>query len=291
MTGFNINKTDNVTNAPKASAPSTVKTDKKNSVFSEYDMMNGEIEPTMQSMITGDCWLLTGVNALNTTKWGKQIIKDALRPDGEGGAIVTLKGAEGDQKEFRITIGEMEKALGSDKYSLGDDDMLALELAVEKYAKKQVAEGKLKKDADKVLSGGINENMINLLSGAPTHNFWKKDKSMDNALDLIMNNPHKYAAYCGFLEDTENVVANHAYAVKEIKKDIKGNKVVVLINPQNAAHTETVPYDEFRPNLRLLTVLDDPKNPDKNMKSDMDLLEEEIAALKKEEAAKAQASD
>lgn len=278
-----IHKTDNITNPVKSSSPSAVAKEKTNSVFSEYDMMNGEIETTMQSTETGDCWLLTGVNALNTTKWGKQIIKNSLKPDGEGGAIVTLKGAEGSQKEFRVTIADMEKALGSSKYSIGDDDMLAIELAVEKYAKKQVAAGKLKKDPNAVLNGGIDRNMMYLLSGVPTHDFGKDDKNTDNALDLIMKNPQKYAVYCGFQEDSENLDANHAYTIKEIKKDLKGNKVVVLINPQNSSETETVPYDEFRPNLRILTVLDDPKNPDSGMKSEIDYLNDEIEALKKSE--------
>ena len=237
----------------------------------------------MQSLVIGDCWLLSGVNALNTTKWGKKIIKGALRPDGEGGVIVTLKGADGTQKEYRVTLAEIDRAFESDRYSVGDDDMLALELAVEKYAKKQIAEGKLDKNPETVLDGGIGRNMMYLLSGTPTHDFHQKDPYIDSALDKILNNPHKYCAYCSFKENTEHLTLNHAYSIKEIKKDSNGNKVVVLINPQDSLEPETVPYEEFRSNLQLLVIQDDPKNPDETLKSEIDFIDEQLEILKKEE--------
>lgn len=259
------------------------KIDKPNSVFSEYDIFNGEIEATMQSLETGDCWLLSGVNALNTTNWGKKIIKNALRPDGEGGAIVTLKGADSKQKEYRVTIADLDKALANGKYSVGDDDMLAIEIAVEKYAKAQIAAGKLNKKPEDVLTGSIDRNIFYLLSGTPSHDFHKNDKNMDSALDKIRLNPGKYSAYCGFKEDSEYLEKNHAYAIKEIKQDKNGNKFVLLINSQDSTDPEIVPYDEFRSNLNILFVLDDPANPDNELKSEVDILSEEIEALKKQE--------
>jgi len=251
-------------------------------VFSEYDTLNGEIEHTMQSLETGDCWLLAGVNSLNTTPWGRKIIKNALRPDGEGGAIVTLRGADNTQKEYRVTLAELDKALLSDKYSVGDDDMLAIELAVEKYAKKQIEAGKLDKSSDKAIVGGIDRNMLYLLSGKPSHDFHAKDKNIDSALDKIMANSTKYSSYCAFQNDTEHLSNYHAYTIKEIKKDLSGNKFVVLINPQDSESPEIVPYEEFRNNLRLLVVLDNPANPDNTLKSEIDLIDEQIESLKKE---------
>lgn len=278
---FPIGKSDNVTTPQKIiTVTPQSKIEKQNSVFTEYDTLNGEIEPTMQSLETGDCWLLAGVNSLNTTSWGKLIIKDALRPDGEGGAYVMLKGAQGEQKEFHVSIGDLDRALESDKYSVGDDDMLAIELAVEKYAKKLVASGMLDKDINNVLNGGIDRNMIYLLSGVQTHNFVRKDENMDKALALIQQNPGKYAVICAFQNDTENLECHHAYTLKEIKIDFNGNKVAVLINPQNSMQTKNVAYEEFRSNLRMMNVLDDPANPDPAMKSQLDLINEELARLK-----------
>lgn len=116
---------------------------------------DGVIGDTMQSFSTGDCWVLAGVNSLNQTDWGQAIIKNTVKSDGQGGAIVSFKGAEGSQKEFHITVEDLRKAEQSDKYSAGDSDMTAIELAVEKYADLKVKDGNLDKTADTLLDGGI----------------------------------------------------------------------------------------------------------------------------------------
>lgn len=52
---------------------------------------DGKIGSTMQSFETGDCWILTDVNSLNTTEWGKKMIKEAIKPHEKDGVVVTLK--------------------------------------------------------------------------------------------------------------------------------------------------------------------------------------------------------
>lgn len=46
--------------------------DIRNSIGAKFDGIIGE---TIQSFKTGDCWILAGVNSLNQTSWGREIIK------------------------------------------------------------------------------------------------------------------------------------------------------------------------------------------------------------------------
>lgn len=96
---------------------------------------NGMIEPTKQGENAIDCWLLSGLNALNQISWGKKAIKDAIRPDGEGRVYITFIGSPIEQKTFHVTVEDLYNASQSDKYSKGDDDVLAIEVATEKLFK------------------------------------------------------------------------------------------------------------------------------------------------------------
>ena len=101
-----------------------------------YDpKVNGEIDEPVAQGNTGDCWLVAGVLALNTTEVGRQIIKDSIKVNQDGSVTVTFKGFN---PPISYTISSEEIARHdtdtntSDAYSNGDNDMLVLELAVEK---------------------------------------------------------------------------------------------------------------------------------------------------------------
>lgn len=233
---------------------------------------DGKIGSTMQSFETGDCWILTGVNSLNTTKWGKYIIKNAIRPDGKGGAAVTLKGAKKENKEFHITANEILASEKNEKYSVGDDDMLAIELAVEKYAKELISTGKLDKSENDAITGGIDVSSMELLTGAKVHKFPEKDRFMDKVLDKIFDNPGDYAIYCSFIENNDDMYKNHAYTLKKIGIDLDGNKSAILINPWDSSQEIEIPYEKFRTNLKYLAVSEDPDYPDKDLKSEFEII-------------------
>lgn len=96
------------------------------------ETMDGIIGNTDQRG-TGDCWLLSGVSALSYTEAGKEAIKEALDYQDNGDTIVHLKGIG----DYTVTKEELDKirqeqANGSREYSIGDDDMLIMELAIEK---------------------------------------------------------------------------------------------------------------------------------------------------------------
>ena len=101
---------------------------------------DGEIGDTKQHA-TGDCWLLSGVNALSYTEEGREIIKNALEYH-DGYTVVHL--ATGD---YVIKDSEVATTKGSSQYSSGDDDMIILELAIEK-ALDEIANGDVVLDED-----------------------------------------------------------------------------------------------------------------------------------------------
>ena len=237
---------------------------------------DGKIGHTMQSYETGDCWILSDVNALNTTDWGKEAIKNAIKPHESDGVVVTLDGAKGYIKDFHITRKDLAEARQNEKYSAGDDDMLAIELAVEKYAKLRIEQGKLDKDTDKVLDGGIGISAAELISKTKQHIFSHNKGISDNILNKIEDNKGVYAVRCSFKEDKPPFYEKHGYTFKSIDVDKSGNKIVTLINPWDSSKVIKVPYDKFKSNVNILAIYDDPKHPDKNLTSPHELMAKDI---------------
>ena len=57
---------------------------------------------------------MTYINGLRDTKWGKNLIKNAIKSDGAGGAVITFKGAKANKKNFIFLLMKslkLEKAV------------------------------------------------------------------------------------------------------------------------------------------------------------------------------------
>ena len=175
-----INKNQSVYETFVTNNPKVTQHRFQNSVWETS--INGEIENTEQGD-AGDCWLLTHINGLRDTKWGKKLIKNAIKPDGAGGAVITFKGAKGEQKEFHISVNEIIKARESGIYSSGDDDMIAMELAVEKYLIKfghlyEDRKQDIGTESGKAITGnGLSgSEFVELLSGKQTNTHYALQK-------------------------------------------------------------------------------------------------------------------
>ena len=92
---------------------------------------DGTVGATKQSEQTGDCYLLSSLNALSETSWGKEAINNAIESDGQGGYNVTFYNAEGEQEQINVTSDEL--AATPEKYSSGDVDMKIIEVAAENF--------------------------------------------------------------------------------------------------------------------------------------------------------------
>lgn len=129
------------------------------SAVNENLEINGKIDaPVIQGGV-GDCWLLSGINALNSTEKGKQIIRNAIIPNDDGTVTINFAGVG---KKITLTpeeIKEHDTDLNFlDNYSNGDNDALVLEMAMQKLIEENPS-------LFPGLAVGIN--------GGNTYDFWK----------------------------------------------------------------------------------------------------------------------
>lgn len=265
--------------------------DVNNSIFS--GSINGEIEDTQQGRI-GDCWLLTYFNGLRDTKWGKKLIKDAIRPDGNDGAIVTFRGSRGEQKEFQIPIDEIIKAKEKGIYSSGDDDMLIMEIAVEKYLIKY---GELYEDRDQNIGTATGEaitgnglkakDFVELLSGKQTKSHYssyafadsfedyeKINKEQMRLLNEFEKHPNEYMGVISFRGDSLDGVmySEHAYQIKKIVTRGQ-DKYAIIVNPWDSGKTEEIAIDKLLYNTSMICITENPDaKPNQKLNTDIEIM-------------------
>ncbi|MBQ8475891.1 hypothetical protein IJ531_02400, partial [bacterium] len=229
------------------------------------DTKDGKIGETNQRS-TGDCWLLSGVNALSYTEAGRQAIKEALDYQPNGDTIVHLKGVG----DYTITNAELEQIKaqqesGNGKYSTGDDDMLILELAVEKvfedmakrnfifsqdapseYESSYALNGDLNTNGT-TINGGSSTELMYLLTGKKTE-FLKTKDDMRKALDEFDGKNTALGASIGSVSpaikdingQTITLPGNHAYAIK----NVEGDKVTI-VNPWDSSKEIVISKETF----------------------------------------------
>lgn len=247
--------------------------------------VTGRISNTKQGKM-GDSYLLSSLNSLANSESGKSIIKDAISVNNDNSINVKFKGIN---KEYNITRKELKDASRayliqmdkngkvknySKKYSTGDGDVLALELAMEKY-KNDLKSGIVKVDKSEpsyssivsnnlnccsvcqvlYLLTGENASLINLQKDANTNlnalNLYSK-KYFNNFMSDFSLKPDNYAAVCCFnIKDELSVNNKHHqkiklnpytnYSIKNINK-----KSVTIIDPQKSRVPIDIPIQTFK---------------------------------------------
>ena len=170
--------------------------------------INGKIEPSKQGELA-DCYFLAQINALAGTDFGKSAIKNSITDNDDGSYTVSLKGAD---KSYKISKQEIlyAKTLTQDGYNVyseGDDDVLLLELAFEKYYlgtqgfadDNFIKESKNKLIKTKNQSGEIFENRTTFSYGGFGGNFERANTNQDIAALLTGTN-----SFIGFKLDNKN---------------------------------------------------------------------------------------
>ena len=164
--------------------------------------VNGKIDGQVLQGNTGDCWLLTALEAMSSTQAGRDIISNSITVNDNNTVTVSFKGLG---VSYTLTSDEISRHDTdndlSDRYSNGDNDVLVMELAVEKLWK-DINSGKVQLNTDNeditytdrsIDGGGLPVQMIYYLTGIEPKEYYNEDLSdlskntvyqvLQNALD------------------------------------------------------------------------------------------------------------
>ena len=247
--------------------------------------VNGEIDEAVAQGGAQDCWLIAGVLALNNTPNGKQILKNSISVNQDGSVTVKFAGVNA---EYTISYEEMKlydnEASFSTKrivsYSSGDNDLLAIELAVKKL-KNDIDNGKVVLDVDagsyegnraNTLDGGYAQQLLYFLTGntsitktvdipnnasdstvkttlsqglttSEVNAFLNAQTGSNSALTFSMYYSDK-SAKCtdGSTFSVKLGDSGHTYAITNVDKN---KKTVTFVDPSNSTKSYTMTWDEF----------------------------------------------
>lgn len=223
---------------------------------------NRQIEAFIQSDKQGDCWLLSDINALNQTEWGRKAIHDSIIPDidGSGGVTIKLESSLVKKKNYHFTAEDIQNAKNSGFYAKGDDDVIAFELAVEQVTKELVNTGKgtridyFDEELGRKsyltgciideryrtplrLSNLLNIETVELNFNSIVNKLKDADNIKNNILKNLSSNIENIACKCNFYNaqydfigtrpESDPIHSNHAYSIKKINY----GKSVIVIDP------------------------------------------------------------
>ncbi len=210
--------------------------------------VNGEIDEGVFQGNTGDCWLISAVYSLASTESGSEIIKNAITENEDGSYSVYFEGVD---KTYTITEKELKSAnkssllsglgLIKSEYSTGDDDMLLIELAMEKL----VDEGDIPIETIEGITGGSAYYLYQLLTDNEVSYAYGDD--YDETVELL----GYYSAYQDSCAATLGVETgfsgledDHAYALTSLDTES-----ATLVNPWDTTKEITISTQDLLDNL------------------------------------------
>ena len=237
--------------------------------------VNGEFDEQIRQGGTGDCWLISGLLALNSTPEGKQIIKDSITVNDNGSVTVSFKGVG---VSYTITPEELQKydtdSVSKDAYSNGDNDMLVFELAVSKL-KSDIAADAINlgvsaysyegyKDAS--IEGGFAQQVIYFMTGMTSQTYGVQSSYNEDLANGLANstiysvledaakNPPTVLT-CGMYYGVKTATCTdgrtfnvdltnygHAFAITGVDAE---NQTVTIVNPWDSNKPYTMSWSEF----------------------------------------------
>lgn len=233
--------------------------------------INGKIDDFKQCTAenVGDCWLLAGLEKLSLPIAGQRVIKKAISQDEKGNVTVYLNGVN---ESYTFSPEEIIKAKG--RLSTGDDDIRAIEMAVEQHRLKLIRSGKGVKTGtpsepcldkrigngslEHPLNGGNGDEIVFLLTGKKSEYYSssilkrlfdnKYSSDISNLLSKIQNNTGKYTASVSFKQHKGEMVTNHAYSIMMVDKDY-----VIIVNPWDSSKEIKIKRKDFIDNYEEIT--------------------------------------
>lgn len=250
---------------------------------------NGKISTTQQGEFS-NTGLISTLNSLSSTKEGKEIIKNSMKLNDDNSITIKFKGVN---KEYKITRKELKEATKQyvthenengkitsfkRKYSKGDGDVLAFELAFEKF-KQDIKENNLTQDKDipdyvynitkspnidstkqaYYLLTGENTPEINTVSNDNINNLYSK-ASLNKFIKDFSQNPKKYAANIKFKDNENNkkTIRTRFYAKTNLKTDKEYSikkinaKYATIVNSSNTKDVIDIPINTLKQEMASL---------------------------------------
>lgn len=210
--------------------------------------VNGEIDEGVFQGKQGDCWLISGILSLSYTDEGKEIIKNAISQNENGDYEVYFKGID---KTYTVTKDELDEAnisslknglgLSKSKYSTGDDDMLLIELALEKI----IDEGEVPIETIDGLTGGSAYYLYQLFTDNAVGYAYGDDK---DELATLLQYYEQYQDVCsatlGVEDGFSGLEDDHAYAIKSFD-----GSIMTLVNPWDSTKEVEVSTKDLMKNI------------------------------------------
>ncbi|MBQ3641612.1 hypothetical protein II906_06800 [bacterium] len=228
----------------------------------------GEIGASKQGA-TGDCYLLSAINALSYTQKGAEILKECLSYS-ENGTTVNLKGIG----HYYISDKELKRAKGSRQYAKGDDDILAIELAIQKVRDDMYLDRFIFTDdapldikhlaikrSSRLFKPSIDEGRVDEVFYYLTGKCGEEgedNSSREMLLNKFKNNKGQDFALCASFKpipgpdgtdywrisdvdgNSRTLYSEHSYAVKAADDD-----TVTIVNPHDSAKEIKLSKDKF----------------------------------------------
>ena len=142
---------------------------------------NGKVDETFKQGNIGDCWLLASINSIAATPKGAKILNDSLKVNDDGSIDVTFKGLN---LTYNVSADELKEKKG--KYSTGDIDVRAIEIAAEKYFKEHPDEiGR--ESVNTIENGGRAAYAYEMFLGKGGPSFWSGTLGEIAAKPFIVN--------------------------------------------------------------------------------------------------------
>ena len=235
--------------------------------YPKYNI-NGEIEEFKQGNIN-DCWLLGSTQAFSFSKKGSEILKNAIKNNEDGTYTISLKGLD---YSVKITDSDLDNARKNGNYSSGDDDVLLLEVGIQKAFEKarsgkiDVPESLLNhiNDSDNTIDYGSFRDLAYLFTGESADVYQTKYDDVGAVLDYIADDVNKGNTILTCVFEGENN-GNDAKIVKDINgdkviltpysshlfsvKQINDDGTIVIINPYDSETEITLSKNVFEKNV------------------------------------------
>lgn len=241
----------------------------ENTNSNSIDSVNGEIDEASLQGDTGDCWLIASLYSMASTEKGKEIIKNSITVNDDSSVTVAFNGLG---VSYNITNNELSRHdtdnNQSDSYVNGDNDILAVELAVEKLWK-DIDSGRVVLNTENedllytgegngIADGGLPNQLVYYLTGIESEEYYNEDlsnlskneiyeilnnayKNKNSTLSIgVYGNMHSATLTDGTTYELDTQGGGHALAITDVQED-----TLTFVNPWDTSVEYKMSWEEF----------------------------------------------